>query len=124
MERDPELPVHIIAHVERILRTTTTRNAGGQDRDEDTARDALVAAVAKTYRAKCKSLASDCTGEGEWRSSIYSVLMDPLSRLWSPMLKLSASEKRESTTAYSIAHSNSMKHGTDILSQPSHNGAP
>jgi hypothetical protein len=77
------------------------RNAGGQERDEDTARDALVAALAETYRAKFRSLAGDCTGEGEWRSSIYSVLMDPLSRLWSPVLKLSASEKRESTAAYS-----------------------
>jgi hypothetical protein len=103
VERDPKLPTHIAIHVKRILGTDTTRNAGGQEGDEDTTRDALVAAFTKRYRDKCWLLVGDCTSEGEWRSSIYLDLIDPLSRLWSPVLKLSASKKRESTATYLIS---------------------
>jgi hypothetical protein len=96
VERDPELPAHIAASVERILGLRTTRNISGQEDGEDTARDTLAATLADTYRTQCRSLASDCSGESEWRSSIYSTLMSPLSMRWSPVLKISASEKRES----------------------------
>jgi hypothetical protein len=51
VKRD-KLPAHIATHVERILGTDTTRNVGGQEGDENTAQDTLVAALAKTYRAK------------------------------------------------------------------------
>jgi len=99
IERDPELPACIASSVERILGRGTTRNASGHKGVEDTARDALEATLAETYRAQCRSLAGDCSGEGEWRSCIYSILMSPLSKFWSPILKISASEKRESIAA-------------------------
>ncbi|KAF1841363.1 uncharacterized protein K460DRAFT_397607 [Cucurbitaria berberidis CBS 394.84] len=93
IERHPELPAHVAASVERILGTGTTKEASGQTGDEDTARDAIMANLAVTYRAQCRSLAGDCSGEGEWRSALLSILMSPLSMRWSPVLKISASEK-------------------------------
>jgi hypothetical protein len=100
VERGPDLPAHVASSVERILgREDAQRNATGQKGAEDTARDALAATLAETYRVQCQSLAGDCSGEGEWRSGIYSSLMSPLSKCWSPILKVSASEKRESVAA-------------------------
>ncbi|KAF2850639.1 hypothetical protein T440DRAFT_554817 [Plenodomus tracheiphilus IPT5] len=93
IERDPELPAHVAASVERVLGIRTTRHASGQKGEQDTAQDAHAATLAETYRAQCRSLASDCSGEGEWRSCIYSILINPLSKRWSPVLKISASEK-------------------------------
>jgi hypothetical protein len=84
VERDRELPVHVATHVRRILETATSVGDGD------------LADLARNYREKSRSLASKCVGEGEWRSSIYSGLLDLLSRRWSHVLELSASEKRES----------------------------
>jgi hypothetical protein len=72
------------------------RNTSRQTDGEDTVQDALAVTLADTYRAQYQLLESNCSGKSKERSSIYSTLMSLLSKRWSPVLKISASEKCES----------------------------